>query len=233
LDQISFALTRFFNFCFFFVVRNALETLLSLGALSPSQQLTELGKRMAELPLEPMLSKAVIVSKEFNCFEEILSIVSMLSVESIFYNPRSKQQQVSLARNQFIALEGDHLTLLAVYDAFQEAKDKKLFCKENFINFKAMLKVVDVRNQLVEYTQSIAGMPNIYSHLESESSFSKRECILRCLASAFFRHLAILQDDGRYRTLRDGKETFIHPSSSLFAKKKPKSLIYTELVSFN
>lgn len=51
---------------------------------------------MARLPLDPMYSKALIVSSEFKCLEEMLIVVSMLSVESIFFSPREKLEEVSI-----------------------------------------------------------------------------------------------------------------------------------------
>ena len=52
------------------------------------------GKQMARLPLDPTYSKALIVSSEFKCLEEMLIVVSMLSVESIFFTPREKLEEV-------------------------------------------------------------------------------------------------------------------------------------------
>ena len=173
-----------------------------------------------------MMTKVLMNPQSFGCFEKVLSIVSMLSVESIFYFPQEKKNEVRVARNRFAAPEGDHLTVLAVYEAFMEAKDQKVFCWENFINMRAMKKVLDVRQQLVEYTSKSL------SHMDlDDSPYDQNEQILRCFASAFFTQVAILQDNGRYHTLKDGKESFIHPSSALFHRKnKPKCVVYNELV---
>lgn len=155
----------------------------------------------------------------------------MLSVESIFYFPKEKKNEVKLARNRFAAPEGDHLTILSVYEAYMEATDKKLFCWDNFINLRAMNKVCDVRQQLEDYSKHgfLKG-----SKIDNDltSSYDQNEQILRCFASAFFVNVAILQDNGRYHCLKDGKESFIHPSSSLFSRKqKPKCVVFNELVS--
>lgn len=63
----------------------ALESLHSLSALDNEGLLTRLGRRMAEFPLEPNLSKMLIMSVHLQCSEEILTIVSMLSVQNVFY----------------------------------------------------------------------------------------------------------------------------------------------------
>ena len=154
----------------------------------------------------------------------------MLSVENIFYFPAEKKKEVRVARNRFSAPEGDHLTLLAVYTAFMEASDKKVFCWENFINLRGMKKVIDIRQQLEEYCSKLTPREPINKF--KQLSYDKNEQILRCFASSFFIHVAILQENGRYNTLKDGKETFIHPSSALFGRKqKPKCVVYNELVS--
>lgn len=73
------------------VLIRSLEQLYALGALNDVGQLTKLGRRMAELPLDPMMAKALIASEKYSCSEEIASICAMLSVNnSIFYRPKDK-----------------------------------------------------------------------------------------------------------------------------------------------
>ena len=67
---------------------SAMEQLHSLSALDEEGLLTRLGRRMAEFPLEPQLCKMLIQSVHLGCSEEILTIVSMLSVQNIFYRPK-------------------------------------------------------------------------------------------------------------------------------------------------
>ncbi|KAG1664918.1 ATP-dependent RNA helicase DHX8 [Nymphon striatum] len=66
----------------------ALEQLHSLGALDDEGLLTRVGRRMAEFPLEPSLSKMLIMSVHLACSDEVLTIVSMLSVQNVFYRPK-------------------------------------------------------------------------------------------------------------------------------------------------
>jgi pre-mRNA-splicing factor ATP-dependent RNA helicase DHX38/PRP16 len=62
-----------------------------LGALDNIGELTELGRKMVEFPLDPPLSKMLIVSEQYNCTDELLTIVSMLSVPTIFFRPKSRE----------------------------------------------------------------------------------------------------------------------------------------------
>jgi ATP-dependent RNA helicase DHX8/PRP22 len=65
--------------------------LYNLGALDEEGLLTRLGRKMAEFPLEPPMSKMLIASVDLGCSDEILTIVAMLSAQNIFYRPREKQ----------------------------------------------------------------------------------------------------------------------------------------------
>merc|ERR1712060_779373 len=112
----------------------AMESLFSLGALDEEGLLTRLGRRMAEFPLEtPQMSKVLIQSVELGCSEEVLTLVAMLSVQNIWYRPKEKQAQADSKRAKFFQAEGDHLTMLAVYQAWANTKFSNPWCFENFI----------------------------------------------------------------------------------------------------
>jgi len=68
----------------------ALEDLYYLSALDNDGLLTRLGKKMAEFPLDPNLSKMLLTSIDLGCSDEIVTIVAMLSVQSVFYRPKDK-----------------------------------------------------------------------------------------------------------------------------------------------
>ena len=72
----------------FMTLVGALDSLHALGALDEEGLLTRLGRKMAEFPLEPNLSKMLILSVDLGCSEEILTITAMLSVENPFYRPK-------------------------------------------------------------------------------------------------------------------------------------------------
>lgn len=94
-----------------------MEQLYALGALNHKGELTKLGRRMAELPVDPMLAKMILASEKYKCSDEILTIAAMLSVNnSIFYRPKDKIVHADTARKNFFSYGGDHLTLLNVYN---------------------------------------------------------------------------------------------------------------------
>ena len=77
----------------------ALEQLYALGALNDEGDLTKLGRRMAEFPLDPMQAKSVIISETYKCVDQVITICSMLSVgNSIFFRPKDKAIHADTAR---------------------------------------------------------------------------------------------------------------------------------------
>lgn len=199
----------------------ALESLHALGALDEEGLLTRLGRKMAEFPLEPSLSKMLILSVDLGCSEEILSITAMLSVENPFFRPRDKQAQADMKKAKFHQAEGDHLTLLAVYKAWEAAKFSNPWCFENFIQARSMRRAQDVRKQLVTIMDRY--------RLDLLSAGKNYKLIQKAITAGFFMNTAKKDPQEGYRTLVDQNPVYIHPSSSLF-QKNPEYVIYHELV---
>ncbi|KAG8093754.1 hypothetical protein GUJ93_ZPchr0012g21349 [Zizania palustris] len=218
-------------------ILKSLEQLILLGALTDDYKLSDpIGRQMARLPLDPMYSKALIVSNEFKCLEEMLIVVSMLSVESIFFSPREKLEEARAARKNFESSEGDHTTLVNVYRAAAEcveksknanAKEKTMekalnrWCRENFINYRSLRHARDVHSQIQGHVQQMG--------LTLSSCGDDMVPFRRCLTSAFFLNAAMRQPDGSYRALATGQSVHIHPSSGLF-RTKPDCVVFNELV---
>ncbi|XP_055513770.1 LOW QUALITY PROTEIN: ATP-dependent RNA helicase DHX33-like [Leucoraja erinacea] len=205
-------------------VRAAVDQLEQLGAVERKNNqiiLTPLGIKMAAFPLEPRFSKTLLVSPEFHCTEEILTIVSLLSVDSVLYNPRAQQDEVLSARRKFISSEGDHMTLLNVYYAFKNTAGQREWCRENYVNSRNMTMVMEVRRQLRDICVKFG------VHLESSRADTSN--VRRCLAHSLFLNAVELQLDGTYLTLDSRQPVVIHPSSVLF-HSRPPYMLYNELL---
>lgn len=97
-----------------------MENLYTLSALDDEGLLTKLGRLMAEFPLEPQLSKMTLTSVDLGCSDEIITVVAMISSgQTVFYRPRDKQSLADQKRAKFYHPDGDHLTLLTVYEAWK------------------------------------------------------------------------------------------------------------------
>lgn len=188
----------------------ALEQLYALSALDDEGLLTRLGRKMAEFPLEPPLSKMLILSVDLGCSEEILTIVAMLSVQNVFYRPKEKQALADQKKAKFHQPEGDHLTLLTVYNAWKNSKFSNAWCFENFIQGRSMKRCQDIRKQLLgimdRYKQDIISCGKNYNQVR------------RAICGGFFRHAAKKDPQEGYKTMVEGTPVYIHPSSALFNK---------------
>jgi pre-mRNA-splicing factor ATP-dependent RNA helicase DHX16 len=206
----------------------ALNQLFALQALNHKGELTALGRRMSELPIDVMLSKALLEADKLGCVEEVLSIISILGETSaLFFRPKDKKIHADSARARFTVKEGgDHLTLLNIWNQWVDSDFSPIFAKENFLDVRSLKRARDVRDQLaklcdrVEVAMSTCGASNI-------------EPIQKALTAGFFANAARLQRGGdSYRTVKTNTTTYIHPSSVLVASgdSPPKMVIYYELV---
>ena len=96
-------------------ILNSMYQLWVLDALDNVGDLTGVGRMMSDFPMEPSLGKMLIVATDYKCSAEMLTIVSMLSVPSVFYRPMQRADESDAAREKFFVPESDHLTLLHVY----------------------------------------------------------------------------------------------------------------------
>lgn len=201
----------------------ALEQLYALGALNHLGELTTLGRRMAEFPCDPMMSKALLASHQYKCSEEVLTICAMLSVNaSVFYRPKDKAIHADTARKNFFLPGGDHLALLNVYNQWRDASYSKQWCSENFVQHRSMVRARDVREQLQSLMERV--------EIDIQSCNNDFTDVRKAFTSGYFYHVARLSTDGGlYKTVKSHQTVLIHPNSSLF-EDKPRWILYHELV---
>ncbi|KAF9112477.1 putative ATP-dependent RNA helicase dhr2 [Mortierella sp. AM989] len=200
----------------------SLEHLYALEALDDEGKLTEIGKKMAAFPVDPPYAKVLLQSEKMECTKEAIEIISLLSVDSIFSAPSSKREEANEARQKFTSLDGDHLTLLNTLRAYESVKGDRDWCRENFINSRHMRHVMDVRKQLIQFCERSGMDPK-------KSCGHDLEIALKCFLAGFFQNTALLQPDGTYKSIIGGQTVSVHPSSSLFGKKR-EAIMYNELV---
>ncbi|KAG6410252.1 hypothetical protein SASPL_128305 [Salvia splendens] len=201
----------------------ALELLYALSALNKHGELTKIGRRMSEFPLDPMLSKMIVASEKYTCSDEIISIAAMLSVgNSIFYRPKDKQVHADNARLNFhMGNVGDHIALLKVFSSWKETNFSTQWCYENYIQVRSMKRARDIRDQLEGLLERV--------EIELSSNMNDFDAIKKAITSGFFPHSAKIQKNGSYRTVKHPQTVHIHPSSGL-AQVLPRWVVYHELV---
>jgi len=177
----------------------ALEQLNYLGALDDEGSMTQLGHKMSEMPLEPQLAKMLLISPEYNCSNEMLSIVALLSVPNVFMRPKEAAKAADEAKAQFAHVDGDHLSLLNAYHAFKQSGEGKDWCYENFINYRSMQSAESVREQLARIMRKLA-LPLVSTDFTSSDYYTN---LRRCLCAGLFMQVAHLQKQGHYLTVKD------------------------------
>ncbi|KAL2763709.1 putative ATP-dependent RNA helicase DHX35 isoform 2 [Daubentonia madagascariensis] len=185
----------------------ALELLYALGGLDKDCRLTEpLGMRIAEFPLNPMFAKMLLESGNFGCSQEILSIAAMMQIQNIFVVPSNQKSQAIRVHRKFAVEEGDHLTMLNVYEAFIKHNKNSQWCQEHFLNYKGLVRAATVREQLKK--------------LLVKFQVPKKSSEVGIIGLS--RHDQL--------TIRDDHELHIHPASVLYAEKPPRWVIYNEVI---
>ncbi|KAL1955165.1 hypothetical protein VTO42DRAFT_8980 [Malbranchea cinnamomea] len=195
----------------------ALEELNYLACLDDEGNLTALGRLASEFPLDPALAVMLISSPEFYCSNEILSIVSLLSVPQIFVRPVSARKRADEMKALFAHPDGDHLTLLNVYHAFKSPEaqaNPRQWCHDHFLSFRALQSADNVRQQLQRIMER-EGIELVSTPFEDKRYY---ENIRRALVAGFFMQVAKKESTGKnlYRTVKDNNEpVLLHPSTVL------------------
>lgn len=220
-------------------IEKALLHLLQLGTLHEDGKLSDVGSRMAKLPLAPTLGRVIIEAARpgFGCVIEVIDIVACLSVENIFLHVETEEarERAETSRQQLLRRSGDHLTLLAAVNGYAgERADRRRWAEDHLISHRAMQSVMDVRKQLRALCTQVKLLSSEALQAEpTNADDALAAALLRCfLRGAFPSNVARLCPDGSYKTLVGNQTVAIHPSSVLFGRKV-EAILYNEFVFTN
>lgn len=201
----------------------SLHQLWALEAIDDTGELTEVGKLMVEFPLDPPLSKMLLSSNIEGCTEEVATIVSMLSVPTIFYRPKERAEESDISREKFLVPESDHLTLLNVFKQWKSHGSSDRWCELNFIHAKAMRRASEVLSQLYDIMKQ--------QKIMLSSAGVQWDKVRKCIAAAYVHKAARLKSIGEYFNIRNGMPCNLHPTSALYGLGyTPDYVVYHELV---
>ena len=205
-------------------ITTSLFDLWALGALSNLGELTELGRQMSPFPMDPSLAKLVIESsKSYGCSEEMVTIVSMLSVPSVFYRPNERLEESDAAREKFFVHDSDHLTLLTVYQQWAANGYKDGWCVKHFLHPKAVRRAQEIRNQITDIMKS--------NNMELISCGYDLDVVRECICSGYYHQTAKRRGLGEYINLRTSVAVQLHPTSALYNSGDPPDyVVYHELI---
>ncbi|KAL3685906.1 hypothetical protein R1sor_003928 [Riccia sorocarpa] len=132
-------------------VHNAVELLKTIGALNDREALTDLGRHLSKLPVEPKLGKMLIMGSIFGCLEPVLTIAAGLSVRDPFVVPAEKKEMADEAKLKFAGDDGsDHLALVRAFDGWMRAHKQgkgSEFCWQNFLSSQTLQSMLQMRRQ--------------------------------------------------------------------------------------
>jgi len=204
-------------------ITTSLFDLWALGALNNLGEMTELGSKMTSFPMDPPLAKLILTSVDYDCSEEMLTIVSMLSVPSVFYRPKERMEEADAAREKFFDPASDHLTLLNVYLQWRANGKRDGWCIKHFLHPKALHRADEIRGQLEDIMTS--------HKLPITSAGYDTEIIRQCVCSGYYHQAAKRKGLGEYINLRTSVAVQLHPTSALFNSGDPPDyVVYHELI---
>lgn len=211
-------------------IRDGYDLLIELGAIyvnpSPASGhdrylLTDHGKLMAQLPIDPRLSRMLIQAKVEGCIPEMAVIVSALSIQDPRERPADKEAEADQAHLKFIDNRSDFITLLNIWRSYhqvlQEKSTNKLkrFCKDNYLSFRRMREWRDVHLQLIEILEENdyhISLNDIPKYPITDALYAS---IHRSILTGFLSNIAVKKDKYLYRAAKD-REVMIFPGSGLF-----------------
>ncbi|KAI0065225.1 P-loop containing nucleoside triphosphate hydrolase protein [Artomyces pyxidatus] len=205
----------------------ALELLNYLAALDDEGNLTPLGSMMSEFPLDPQMSKMLIVSPEFQCSQEILTIVAMLSVPNVWLRPNNQRKEADAAKALLTVPDGDHLTLLNVYNEYRNNyHNAKSWTWDHYLSARALGQADNVRAQLQRTMERFD--IDLVSKLFSDPA-KYYVNIRQALVCGYFMQVAHKEGEkGNYLTVKDNQVVALHPSCGL--DTQPEWVIFNEFV---
>lgn len=204
-------------------ITTSLFDLWALGALDNIGELTDLGSKMNAFPMDPPLAKLLIMSEEYGCSEEMVTIVSMLSVPNVFFRPKERQEESDAAREKFFVPESDHLTYLHVYSQWKSNGYSDRWCSQHFLHSKSLRRAKEVRDQLLDIMRM--------QKMEMVSCGTDWDVIRKCICSGYYHQAAKVKGIGEYINLRTSVTVQLHPTSALYGLGfLPDYVVYHELI---
>jgi ATP-dependent helicase HrpA len=209
-------------------VEDGYETLVELGAIRGTGEaavLTEKGRLMARMPLDPRISRILLEARAETCLREAAVIASALSIRDPRERPPEKASQADATHAPFRHTDSDFLTLLTIWDRYHGGWDqaatlaqKRTFCRDHFLSFPRMREWVFVHNEIVEILKEL----KVPLGRTQKTDFSRDlyARIHRSVLSGYLSNIAVHKDKNIYTAARS-REVMVFPGSVLFNRHGP------------
>ncbi len=207
-------------------VKDAYQSLYELGAMDAERRLTELGRRLARLPVDPRIGRMILAAEREDCLREVLVIASALSIQDPRERPMDAREAADAAHARFHHEGSDFLAWLALWDYVNEQarhlsqNQWRKRCRAEFLSYVRLREWREVHGQLKQLAAELGLSPN--------REPAEPDRIHRALLTGLLGQVALHQEDGEYLGTRNRKLR-IHPASSL-AGKRPRWIMAAELI---
>jgi len=223
-------------------VKDGFRLLFELGAVSEKNALTQLGRQIARLPVDPRLARMVLAGAERGSLRDVLVVVSALSIQDPRDRPADKRQAADQAHQRWHSPESDFVALINLWHGVENAREAlsgnqlRRWCREHYINYLRVREWHDTFRQLRQLLRDMdievpPPAPSDPEQSEEEARQLRRKAsgkLHQALLSGLLSNLGLLTENREYLGARNSKFV-IHPGSGL-AKKSPKWLIAFEII---
>ena len=207
-------------------LRDGYRTLFEIEAIDSRRELTPIGRRLSQLPVDPRIGRMILAAEDEDCLAEILIIASALEIQDPRERPIERQQLADEAHGQWKDEQSDFVSLLRLWDFYHRLKESlsrnklRKACQQNFLSFNRMREWTEIQRQLQDLTTR-AGMKQVPRQDDNGS-------IHRALLAGFLSGVAYRSGDHTH-TGAGGIQLRLWPGSGLF-QQKPKWIVAAELV---
>ncbi|HEY4248941.1 MAG TPA: ATP-dependent RNA helicase HrpA [Lacunisphaera sp.] len=214
-------------------IRAGYGLLHELGAIDDAGVLTDLGRELAHLPVDPTVGRMILQARTEKAMREVLIIAAALSIQDPRERPLDQQQKADLAHRRFNHPDSDFLALLAIWEIYHDEFEKlslgklRKFCTAHFLSFTRMREWRDVHSQLEDTLRGREGFmrTSVYDGIKPEEevkfapSTPAYRAIHRCILSGLLGNIATRTDEGDYHAAHD-RRVNVFPGSALFERKE-------------
>ncbi len=208
-------------------IADGYQLLEELNAIDDKRQLTQAGKHLSRLPLDPKIGRVLLAAQQQSCLTEALIICSALSVQDPRERPVAKAGAADKKHRIFADERSDFVGMLKLWDVYgdlvKHQKSRRSLqeqCHVHFLNAARLREWREVHGQLATTAGELG--------LRENTDPAPYEAIHKALLSGFLGHIGVKQDEGGFQGTR-GIRFHIHPGSAL-AKKPPKWVMCAELI---
>ncbi|MBF7072935.1 ATP-dependent RNA helicase HrpA [Glaciecola sp. MH2013] len=203
-----------------------LEEIQAITRQAGKIKLTQVGRKIARLPVDPRYAKMVIEAAQRDCAKEVMVITAGLSVQDPRERPQDKKQAADEKHQAFADADSDFISLLNLWKVFGEQQQNlsnsqvRKWCKQNYIHYLRMREWQDIVSQMKKSLVEVGYRLN--------SGDAKYENIHTSIASGLLSQVGMKDKNREYLGARNTR-FYIFPGSGVF-KASPKWLMAAELV---